>query len=629
MNQDFVIYRMNKNIVGNNISTIFTDENNTIWIGTNDGLNKVLDRNWRTFKVSDGLVNNMITAIHKDQNQNVWIGTQNGLSKISGQTIVNFNTPNLSNSYINDITSDNTGKVYVATRSKVNVIEDDEVVNIIDVDQGLANDTIKKIHFENGRIWFLSDAAIQYFDGSNYIDATALCAGNYSQAGAVCSNTSNIQYFGDDYSLRIYDVNNTTYNCIPHPYSGVSKIVSMTKIGNKIYCVFENGELQYYDGTWTNVALTFSATWVEHYLDENYILLGSENQGLFKLCLNCSSDIVTTNNPPCLEGNNGSITITSPSGSQYSINNGNTWQASNTFSNLKRGYKHILIKNSLNKIIADKEIYLESYNGHIGSSNLTITQIDCFGNNSGEISLDYDPSASHVWENYNTTLLVRENLNPGTYSVTITDGASCTKVLTNSIVQPEQLVTSHTYNNITCYGLANGSIDLTIEGGTQPYSILWSNGDTNEDINNLMPTTYIYTVTDANNCTSSNSQQITQPNQLEVSADIVNNLCHGDTNGSIDITISGGTTPYDITWSNTDYVNAQNDIVNAPADTYTLNIVDQNNCSIEETYTITEPEGILLSLDNLEHVKCYGENTGKIIIDVSGGYGALSLNGKR
>ena len=280
MNQDFVIYRMNKNIVGNNISTIFTDENNTIWIGTNDGLNKVLDRNWRTFKVSDGLVNNMITAIHKDQNQNVWIGTQNGLSKISGQTIVNFNTPNLSNSYINDITSDNTGKVYVATRSKVNVIEDDEVVNIIDVDQGLANDTIKKIHFENGRIWFLSDAAIQYFDGSNYIDATALCAGNYSQAGAVCSNTSNIQYFGDDYSLRIYDVNNTTYNCIPHPYSGVSKIVSMTKIGNKIYCVFENGELQYYDGTWTNVALTFSATWVEHYLDENYILLGSENQGL-------------------------------------------------------------------------------------------------------------------------------------------------------------------------------------------------------------------------------------------------------------------------------------------------------------------------------------------------------------
>ena len=53
-----------------------------------------------------------------------------------------------------------------------------------------------------------------------------------------------------------------------------------------------------------------------------------------------------------------------------------------------------------------------------------------------------------------------------------------------------------------------------------------------------MPTTYIYTVTDANNCTSSNSQQITQPNQLEVSADIVNNLCHGDTNGSIDITIS-------------------------------------------------------------------------------------------
>ena len=632
MNQDFIIYRTNKNLINDNITAIFSDENNNIWIGTEDGLNKVSDRNWRSFKSNDGLTNNNITAIHKDINGNVWVGTQNGLNKISGQTITNFNTAQgLSNTFINDITSDNQGKIYIATNDKVNILEDNEIDEYIGIDEGLESNIVKKIHYENDRIWFLSDEAIQYFDGNDFIDATELtCTDDYLESAVICSNTSDIQYFGDYYSLRIYDVDNSTYNCILHPYSGVSKIISMTKIEDKIYCVFENGELEYYDGNWTNISLSFATTWVEHYFDENYILLASQDQGIFKLCLNCSDDIETANiSPTCFETNNASIEINSPSGDYYSIDNGNNWQTSNTFSNLAPGYKHILVKNNSNKIIADDEIYLEPYNGNIGNSKLTISQIDCYGNNSGEINLFYETPANHIWENSNTTVLLRENLNSGNYSVTISDVASCTKVLANEIIEPEQLLTNHSFNNITCYGFENGNINLTIEGGTLPYSILWSNSETTENLSNLSPNTYSYTVTDANNCESSNSCQITQPSQLEISANIINNFCNGDTDGEIEISLNGGNIPYNITWSNNDYVNTENNIVNAPAGSYTVNIIDDNDCILEETYTITQPDGIQLNLNNIVNVLCHGENTGEININVSGGFGDLDFEWKK
>lgn len=633
INEDFIIYRTNKNLVNDNINTIYTDENtNTVWIGTQDGLNKVVDRNWKTYKVSDGLSNNNITCIHKDINNNIWIGTVNGLNKISGQTITSFNlAQGLTNAYINDISSDNSGKIYIATNNKVNVIENNVIIETIGIDEGLANNIIKKIHFENNRMWFLNDDEIQYFDGSNFIDATNLnCSETYSQAGAICSNTTNVQYFGDDYSLRTYDIDNSSYDCIAHPHAGDSKIISMTKIENNIYCVFENGELQYYNGTWTNIPLSFEATWVEHYFDDNYLWIGSQDNGVYKYCINCTQDIVSNIiSPTCFNSNNASLTIISPLGNNYSIDNGLTWQSSNNFNNLKPGFKHILIKNISNKIIADNEIYLEPYNGNISSANLTLTQIDCHGNNSGEINLFYETPASHIWENNNTNLFLRQNLSQGTYSVTINDGFTCNKILTNDIIEPPLLNTNLNYNNISCFGNANASISLSISGGTIPYLIEWSNSANTSVIQNLAPNTYSYTVTDAKNCQNIGSQAITQPEQLGILANIQNNFCNGDNDGEILITINGGTSPYNIEWSNTNFVNSENNIVNAPAGSYIISVTDANSCNKTETYNISQPQGILINSYNLTNILCYGENTGKINISTSGGFGELTYEWKK
>ncbi|MEZ4893193.1 MAG: SprB repeat-containing protein [Saprospiraceae bacterium] len=77
------------------------------------------------------------------------------------------------------------------------------------------------------------------------------------------------------------------------------------------------------------------------------------------------------------------------------------------------------------------------------------------------------------------------NLSAGTYTVTVTDANGCTKSKTTSIAEPPVLSLSKTKVNVSCYGGSDGSIDLSVSGGTSPYSYNWSNGATTQDIGNL------------------------------------------------------------------------------------------------------------------------------------------------
>lgn len=627
MNNDFVIYRTNLNLVNDNINVIYTDNNNVTWIGTEAGLNRVNDRTWKTYKTANGLTNNFIKAIHKDINGNVWVGTINGLNRINGETITKYTlADSLSNTYINSISSDAAGVVYVATQDKVNIIIADTVNSILSTEDGLSNNNIKQVHCENDRIWYITDDVIQYFDGTSYTDATALgCAESHTASGAKCTNMSNGQYFGDDYTLRFFDIDNTISNCITHPFSGTSTLNSITQIGTSFYCSFDNGDLQYYDGVWTAFPLTFNASWVEQYTNPNYMWVGSTDQGIAKICLTCNAAVTSTyNSPTCYEDTDGSLTITSPSGSSYSINNGTTWQTSNVFNGLSAGLCHILVKNSSNAIIADDVIYIDPSSEGIETANLTISQIMCHGANSGQILLNYNEPVNHIWENGNTALMSRINLASGIYSVTIDDGGACSKVLTNQIIEPTLLSVNATHTDITCNAQANGSVSLNVSGGMLPYTYTWSNSLTSAAISNLVPNTYSYTVTDGNGCEQNGSQLIVEPALLTISKTITNNGCFGDSNGQIDITVAGGTTPYTITWSPNTYVDAQFDITNAPAGNYDVTVTDNNGCTATGAYTITQPSGIVILSEDIANVMCYGESTGGINIEVTGGYGTLS-----
>jgi FlaG/FlaF family flagellin (archaellin) len=94
----------------------------------------------------------------------------------------------------------------------------------------------------------------------------------------------------------------------------------------------------------------------------------------------------------------------------------------------------------------------------------------------------------------------------GTYSVVATDPNGCTINSSITLVQPIALTIDLAAlefiggNNVSCTSASDGSIDLTVGGGSPVYTYNWSSGGTNQDVNNLTAGTYSVTVTDLNGC---------------------------------------------------------------------------------------------------------------------------------
>src|SRR6185436_5450504 len=106
----------------------------------------------------------------------------------------------------------------------------------------------------------------------------------------------------------------------------------------------------------------------------------------------------------------------------------------------------------------------------------------------------------------------------GTYSVTVTDINNCTKSGSFTITQPAVLSGSTSVSNISgCFGTNDGIVDLTPSGGNSPYTYLWSNGSTTQDISGLTAGTYTVTITDSKGCIATKSGTVTQPPALSAS----------------------------------------------------------------------------------------------------------------
>ena len=122
-----------------------------------------------------------------------------------------------------------------------------------------------------------------------------------------------------------------------------------------------------------------------------------------------------------------------------------------------------------------------------------------------------------------------------------------------------ELLLNFSFNNISCFGTADGAIDITITGGTQNttppfYNVSWSGPSffsTNTDINNLVTSgTYTSVITDANSCSAFPiSQYISSPQPLSASVYSQDISCYGYDNGLIDLDLVGGSAPYSVSWT--------------------------------------------------------------------------------
>ena len=241
----------------------------------------------------------------------------------------------------------------------------------------------------------------------------------------------------------------------------------------------------------------------------------------------------------------------------------------------------------------------------------------CNGAATGAIDLTVTGGVSpytYLWSNGTTTQDL-SGRTAGTYTVTVTDANGCTKSISATITQPTLVVLSSTVTNVACNGGNTGSVDLTVSGGVSPYTYVWSNAATTQDLSGLTAGTYTVTVTDANGCTKTTSATISENSTLAATTTTVPVTCNGGSNGSIDLTVSGGTSPYTYLWSNGA---TTQDLTGRTAGTYTVTVTDALGCTKSTSATIIEPTAIALTTA-VTNVLCNGAATGSIDLSVSGG----------
>lgn len=259
---------------------------------------------------------------------------------------------------------------------------------------------------------------------------------------------------------------------------------------------------------------------------------------------------------------------------------------------------------------------------------LTLDKDDaiCYGTATGNLYSEVSggaPPYTWNWQPGNLTTQNPTGVYAATYNVTVTDSQGCTKKGTIIVGQPPQNIITPTVTNVTCYGFVNGEISITVTGGTAPYNYQWSNGANTSNISGLAAGTYSVTVTDSQGCISTMDIIVSQPNELLLTTSKTDVLCHGESTGAINLTILGGTQPYDVSWSNGAITE---DIMAIPAGTYSVTVIDANGCSDNVTIIITEPPTAMTSsaipTDNI----CFGAAEGAADLSVEGGIPPYSFS---
>jgi hypothetical protein len=246
------------------------------------------------------------------------------------------------------------------------------------------------------------------------------------------------------------------------------------------------------------------------------------------------------------------------------------------------------------------------------NSTGTVTPVACNGNNNGAITLNTvggTPNYTYNWGG-GVTSQSRTNLTAGTYTVTTTDSKSCTATASFIVTQPNPLTATPSVTNAACANLANGSVTFTYNGGNAPYTLSGLSQQTN-----LAAGTYAYTVTDAKNCTFNSSFNVLNNSQVTLSGNVVQASCNGTANGGVNLTATGGASPYGFNWSNS---TTNQNLSGVAAGNYAVTATDNVGCSASATYAVSEASSLVTN-PSVTDTKCSYSTDGAVALNTSGG----------
>jgi hypothetical protein len=407
---------------------------------------------------------------------------------------------------------------------------------------------------------------------------------------------------------------------------------------NNTLCVGKNLSITASGGQSYNWTLPNNTTYNQDNLTINNVLL--TDAGVYNVtatdsigCTATESIIInvtnfattaTNNSPLCIEN---TLQLNATGGVLYS------WQGANNFTSTEQNP----IINAVNTANAGTyTVTVTNSNGCITSTTTTVTinqavasastiNPACLGN---DLLLMANGGVSYSWAGSNGFSSAQQNpiisnttaLQTGTYTVTVTNANSCTATASTTANIPALLQATIVSQNVNCFSANNGQATANANGGTGSVAFLWSEGSTTNSINQLLPNTYTLTVTDANNCTATTQTQITQPVPINININPTNATCFGNT-GSLSVTSTNGVSPYVYAWNNS--LPPDSVLQNIAPNNYTLTVTDANGCTQTAQTQITQPSPIAITA-NTTNVLCFGELTGQIAANATGGTGVFS-----
>ena len=182
--------------------------------------------------------------------------------------------------------------------------------------------------------------------------------------------------------------------------------------------------------------------------------------------------------------------------------------------------------------------------------------------------------------------------------------------------------------NNSCFESNNGILSTNITGGVPftsgpPYLISWTGPNsftsTDSTITNLLAGDYTLRIEDSNGVFIIEQYTVSQPDVLTITTDIEKNIsCFDGNDGAIEVSINGGTAPYTYNWTGDGVVQGSTNQSGLTAGTYSLEVVDDKQCVINQTYTLTEHDIIVINTVSKNDILCFGDATGAIEISITG-----------
>ncbi len=467
-------------------------------------------------------------------------------------------------------------------------------------------------------------------DGSITVNATGGAFGyNYAWSNGFSGNSINNLSPGT-YQVTVTDANNCTAETSATILSGSNLGISISNTQNPSCFGATDGSLTVnatgssgYTYAWSNGATTAINSGIGA---GNYAVTVTDTNGCSKF-LNTGLaapgqvmiSTLSTSNVSCNGEFDGSINITTSGGIGNLVSTWSNGILGNNLSSLSAGTYTVTVSdanscsNSMSFIITEPGVFTAQ---HTNNQNPT-----CNGFSDGFSSIITNGGTApfnYQWSN-GTSDFFDDSLSAGSYSVLVTDANGCQATSNVTLTEPDPIISNINSTNETIAGANDGTASINPTGGTGMLNALWSNGTLGNSITGLSPGQYSVTITDSNNCTSSETVAVSSGDCiLMASATIDSVSCFSGNDGIISIDTSNVTGAVSYLWSHQGIGTNIADTLSSG--NYSVTITDDLLCEvILSDLIVGEPDSLSLGFEILSNPICQGETTGIISVNIMGG----------